>query len=115
MKNKKTNKTKESNYIPASNSKKIQRMLNNLKNDTSLGLTKEKKTAMLMAAERLLNDNYKLAFVAGVLGNIQNEGNVGQFESSNYKSNQVWNHPILSIWTHIVIIGADFQENLFEM
>ncbi len=87
LKNKKTNKTKESNYIPASNSKKIQRMLNNLKNDTSLGLTKEKKTAMLMAAERLLNDNYKLAFVAGVLGNIQNEGNVGQFESSNYKSN----------------------------
>lgn len=87
LKNKKTNKTKESNYIPASNSKKIQRMLNNLKNDTSLGLTKEKKTAMLMAAERLLNDNYELAFVAGVLGNIQNEGAAGQFESSNYKSN----------------------------
>ena len=50
----------------------------------SLGLSNEKKTVMWMAAERLLNDGYEVEFVAGVLGNIQNEGTVGKFESSAY-------------------------------
>ena len=64
----------------------IQKMLDNLKNDTSLGISEDKKTAMLKAAERLLNDNYEPEFVAGVLGNIQNEGTPGVFESSAYKT-----------------------------
>ena len=42
---------------------------------------------MLKAAKRLLNENYEVEFVAGVLGNIQNEGTPGKFESSNYVSN----------------------------
>lgn len=62
-------------------------MLDNIMNDTSLKLSTEKKTAMVMAAERLLGDGYEPEFVAGVLGNIQNEGTPGKFESSNYKSN----------------------------
>lgn len=66
------------------NSATIQRMLDNLKNDTSLGLSADKKAAMLVAAERLLNENYEVEFVAGVLGNIQNEGTPGKFESSYY-------------------------------
>ena len=66
------------------NSSTIQRMLDNLKNDTSLGLSADKKAAMLVAAERLLNENYEVEFVAGVLGNIQNEGAPGQFENSNF-------------------------------
>lgn len=67
-----------------SNPANIQKMLDNLKNDTSLGLSEDKKTAMYMAAERLLNDGYEVEFVAGILGNIQNEGTPGKFESSNY-------------------------------
>ena len=69
------------------NSATIQRMLDNLKNDTSLGLSADKKAAMLVAAERLLNENYEVEFVAGVLGNIQNEGTPGKFESSYYVGN----------------------------
>lgn len=72
---------------PTGNTAAIQKMLDNLKNDTSLGLSSDKKTAMVKAAERLLNDGYEVAFVAGVLGNIQSEGTPGIFESSNYSSN----------------------------
>lgn len=71
---------------PSGNTAEIQRILDNIKNDTSLGLSEEKKTAMWMAAERLLNDGYEVEFVAGVLGNIQSEGTVGKFESSAYIS-----------------------------
>ncbi len=72
---------------PKPPAKGIQKILDNIKNDKSLGLSKEKKAALTMAAERLLKDNYEVAFVAGVLGNIMNEGTPGKFESSNYKSN----------------------------
>ena len=50
---------------------------------------------MLKAAERLLNENYEVEFLAGVLGNIQNEGTPGKFESSNYKSNPSAKPPYL--------------------
>lgn len=63
------------------------KMIENLKNDTSLGLSSSKKTAMITAAERLLSEGYEVEFVAGVLGNIQSEGTPGVFESSNYSSN----------------------------
>jgi len=82
-----SSQTSETGEKPSQNSKAIQKMLDNLKNDTSLGLSKEKRTAMVMAAERLLHDKYEPEFVAGVLGNIQNEGTAGKFESSNYKTN----------------------------
>ncbi len=71
---------------PSGNPENIQKMLDNIKNDTSLGLSEDKKTAMYMAAERLLNDGYEVEFVAGILGNIQNEGTPGKFESSNYSN-----------------------------
>ncbi len=71
---------------PTESTVSIQKMLDNLKNDTSLGISADKKTAILKAAERLLNDKYEPAFVAGVLGNIQNEGTPGIFESSAYKT-----------------------------
>lgn len=71
---------------PSSNPANIQKMLDNIKNDTSLGLSADKKTAMYMAAERLLNDGYEVEFVAGILGNIQNEGTPGKFESSAYSN-----------------------------
>ena len=73
--------------VPSGNTETIQRYLDNLKNNTSLGLSNEKKSAMLAAAEKLLNDGYEVEFVAGVLGNIQSEGTIGKFESSAYISN----------------------------
>ena len=63
-----------------------QKMIENLKNDTSLGLSKQKKNAMVMAAERIFQEGYEVKFVAGLLGNIQNEGAAGKFESSAYIS-----------------------------
>lgn len=67
-------------------SKTQRKMIENLKNDTTLGLSANKKKAMVYAAERLLAEGYEVEFVAGMLGNIQNEGEAGKFESSNYKS-----------------------------
>lgn len=66
--------------------KEQRKMIDNLKKDTSLGLSADKKTAMVYAAERMFKDGYEAAFVAGMLGNIQNEGEPGKFESSNYKT-----------------------------
>ena len=63
----------------------VRKMLDNIRNDTTLGLSAEKKTALVKAAERLLEDRFDPKFVAGVLGNILSEGTVGIFESSNYK------------------------------
>ncbi|QNU67820.1 LysM peptidoglycan-binding domain-containing protein [Ruminiclostridium herbifermentans] len=62
-------------------------IIDRLKNDTSLGLSKEKKESMVYVASLLLNKGYEVEFVAGVLGNIMAEGSAGKFESSNYKSN----------------------------
>jgi len=62
-------------------------MINNIKNDTSLGLSISKKTAMITAAERMFSEGYEVEFIAGVLANIQSEGTPGRFESSNYTSN----------------------------
>ncbi|SFR98389.1 hypothetical protein SAMN05661086_03060 [Anaeromicropila populeti] len=64
----------------------INKMLDNLDKDTSLKLSDDKKAAILVAGEKLLNEGYEAEFVAGVLGNIMNEGEAGKFESSNYSS-----------------------------
>ena len=64
----------------------VNKYIENLRKN-KLGFTKEKLESVCAAAEVLLNENYKLAFVAGILGNIVAEGKIGQFESSNYKSN----------------------------
>ena len=83
----KSSKSTKIDYKPQGNTKKTQKMLNNLVNDKSLNFTKEQKETVVVTAERLLNDGYDPKFVAGVLGNVKNEGTVGKFESSNYKSN----------------------------
>lgn len=62
----------------------INQMLNNIEKEKSLKLSDDKKTAMLVAGEKLLNKGYEAKFVAGVLGNIINEGTPGKFESSCY-------------------------------
>jgi hypothetical protein len=45
-------------------------IIDRLTNDTSLGLSKGKKEAMIDIATSLLNEGYDSAFVAGVLSNI---------------------------------------------
>ncbi|PUA39402.1 hypothetical protein C8Z91_08205 [Paenibacillus elgii] len=62
-------------------------IIDNLRNDTSLGLSKEINDAMINIATALLNEGYEPAFVAGVLGNIMAEGSPGMFESSAYITN----------------------------
>lgn len=63
----------------------INKMLENIDTDKSLKLSDDKKTAILVVSEKLLNKGYDAKFVAGVLGNIMNEGTPGVFESSCYK------------------------------
>ncbi|SFR95334.1 phage tail tip lysozyme [Anaeromicropila populeti] len=65
----------------------INKMLDNIDKDTSLKLSEDKKAAMLVAGEKLLNKGYEPEFVAGVLGNVMNEGTAGKFESSYYNNN----------------------------
>lgn len=62
-------------------------MIERLKKDTSLGLSKSKKDAIIDMATVLLDEGYEPEFIAGILGNIIHEGTPGRFESSNYKSN----------------------------
>jgi len=68
---------------PIGNASTIINNLNNKLNDVG----SFKKAAMIEAATKLLNAGYDPKFVAGVLGNIQNEGTPGQFESSYYVTN----------------------------
>ena len=54
--------------------------------ESSLENEKKKSTLIIMAPV-LLNYGFELSFVAGVLGNIYSEGEIGKFENSNYVSN----------------------------
>lgn len=67
-------------------SSRVERILENIMSDTTLGLTSEQKTTIAVMGRVLLNEDYKEAFVAGVLANIISEASAGYFESSNYKS-----------------------------
>jgi len=58
-------------------------ILENLKKNLNSDLTSEKKKAMIITAKEMLKYsevNYNPKFVAGMLGNIQNEGTMGEFE-----------------------------------
>ena len=46
-----------------------------------------KKKTMSIIGTLLFNKGYEASFVAGILGNIYHEGNIGMFESSAYISN----------------------------
>jgi len=46
-----------------------------------------KNEAMIAAATEMIKAKYDPKFIAGVLGNILNEGTPGEFESSNYVTN----------------------------
>ena len=46
-----------------------------------------KKKVLSIIGTLLFNNGYETAFVAGVLGNIYHEGEIGKFENSNYAKN----------------------------
>lgn len=46
-----------------------------------------KKNTLSIIGSILLNSGYETSFVAGILGNIYHEGNIGMFESSAYIKN----------------------------
>lgn len=59
-----------------------QEMVRNLQNSSL-----RKKDTLAAMAQVLLDDGFAPAFVAGLLGNIIEEGDCGRFESSAYLSN----------------------------
>lgn len=67
---------------PDTTSKIVQR----LKNDTSLGMSNEKKATAVAMAYELEKAGYPESFIAGMLGNILSEGNHGLFERSAYSN-----------------------------
>ena len=62
----------------------LHEMMKKLKSQSNFSATK--KNTMSIIGTVLLNKGYETSFVAGVLGNINHEGNIGMFESSNYKT-----------------------------
>lgn len=60
-----------------------QRYVDNLRY-SDLNISEEKRETLCTMAEVLLAEGYAPAFVAGMLGNIMVEGNIGQFEDSTY-------------------------------
>ena len=62
----------------------LHQMMKKLKTKSSYSAIK--KNTMSIIGTVLLNKGYEPSFVAGVLGNINHEGNVGMFESSAYTS-----------------------------
>lgn len=69
-------------YVPKTGDKNVDAILDKL--NKNLNVESDKKVAMLTAGKELLQKGYDMRFVAGVLGNIQNEGTPGKFESSAY-------------------------------
>ena len=58
-------------------------MIAKIENSNQFG---DKKHALVIIGNLLFNNGYETAFIAGLLANINHEGNFGFFECSNYKS-----------------------------
>lgn len=63
----------------------LHQMMQKLQNSRQFG--EEKKKTMVVIGNLLL-EYYEPAFVAGILGNIFHEANIGKFESSNYSKDK---------------------------
>ena len=68
----------------SSSTKTTSEMIKNIEQSSTYS---SKKNTLSIIGTLLLNKGYEPAFVAGVLGNIYHEGNIGKFESSAYTSN----------------------------
>lgn len=70
---------------PETEAQRRQRMLDNLREDSSLGLG-GKKDAVIGVIRVLMDAGFEPAFAAGVAANVYSEGTYGLFESSKYVS-----------------------------
>ena len=71
--------------VPDSNYSKY---IENLRNDTTLlNKNPSKKETLVYIANIMIKAGYEFEYVVGMLANSFHEGNVGQFESSNYINN----------------------------
>ena len=84
--------TQGTSGLPTLKNTQYKSMINNIINDTSLKLSSLQKTSMEYIAITLLNDGFQSAFVAGVLGNIESEGEAGQFEGIDCTTKSVSNY-----------------------
>ncbi|WP_432405964.1 phage tail tip lysozyme [Wukongibacter sp. M2B1] len=62
-------------------------MMDKIAEDTTFDISSKKRNMIVGIGQLLLDNNFKPAFVAGFLANIMEEGKLGQFESSYYKTN----------------------------
>jgi hypothetical protein len=60
-------------------------MIKKIENSSNYSAAKKKTLSII--GTLLFNNGYEASFVAGILGNIYHEGNIGMFESSKYISN----------------------------
>ena len=101
----------------------VDRMVNNIINATHLGSPTRRNTMATIAGD-LLNNGHDPAFVAGMLGNVQGEGDFGQFEnttnppgaSQSYMRYMIENHDYMNRFNqrHIYspTVGATLEELL---
>lgn len=82
-----TNLAGNGNYLVRCKLKDGSEYIQKLKDDTSLGLSSSKKDTLIETAKVLLESNFEISFIAGLLGNIVEEGDFGQFEDNVYISN----------------------------
>ena len=69
-------------FLISSTDSALHSMMQKLKNSSKFSAKKD----TLVIIGNLLLQTYEPAFVAGVLANINAEGTIGKFESSNYVS-----------------------------
>lgn len=62
----------------------IDNIISNINNSSNI--SESKKDGVVAIARVLLENHYEPTFVAGILANIEREGNIGEFEISNYVS-----------------------------
>jgi hypothetical protein len=65
----------------------LSRMMENVFRNVTLGESDIRRSTMVITGQYLLDNNYYPAFVAGMLANIEGEGNFGEFEGAG---NQVY-------------------------
>jgi hypothetical protein len=80
--------------------------MDNLARDTTLNISATRRSTMTITGEHLIDNGYDPAFVAGMLANIEGEGNFGQFEgagSQSYLQYFINNHNYSTrfSWKHI--------------
>ena len=88
----------------------VEKILNNVMNCPTSIIPNNIKEACVETAKVMLNNDYEVAFVAGMLANMKQEGNTGMFESSNYSDQ----NRKLRIAPYLVYMDSEYRgENFY--